>query len=447
MESQQQQPSRGEWTSARKSTEAARRVRGLVKQMYIEGQQALAEGQPVAWVLLAVGNNFIFKAMDIVPLMPENFGGLCATKRVAQPYIDRAEAEGYSNVLCGYARTHLGYCMRACELGEIPPEAPDGGMVKPTVIVGNSNTCDDHIKWAQAMGRYFDVPAVSYDVVTPSPDVAFRQDVREQYIRYNVDQNRKLIQFLEEHTGHKMDWHRLRHLLDVAHKTSQVYAQAGELRKAVPCPMPTEDQFNIFVPNLMMPGDERALKFYEDLIEELRYRVEHKIGVIPDEKYRLIWGPGLPPWHTMKMFQKFESLGAVFVWEIAYKTPEILPDIPDRIADPLERWAWGQYEGFLQKQRRSVVGGYNLLEMDNPLEWIGPFQADGVVFHWLKSCRATTIGQRWYENLVKEHSGVPTLQLESDICDLRDMAEADWSAKIEAFIEVVDAHKERKKRG
>jgi len=329
----------------------------------------------------------------------------------------------------------------------MPPDAPDGGMVKPTVIVGNSNTCDDHIKWAEAMGRYFDVPAVSYDVVTPSPDLAFREDVREQYIRYNADQNRRLIQFLEEHTGHKMDWDRLRHLLDIAHKTSKVFAQAGELRKAVPSPMPTEDQFNIFVPNLMMPGDERALKFYEDLIDELKYRVEHKIGVIPDEKYRLIWGPGLPPWHTMQMFQEFESLGAVFVWEIAYGTPGKGSPIPDSITDPLERMAWAQYEHFLQKQRRSVVGGYNLLEMDNPLEWIEPYQADGVVFHWLKSCRATTVGQRWYQNLIQEHSGVPTLQLESDICDMRDMAEADWSAKIKAFIEVVDTHKERKRRG
>jgi len=449
MESTQKQQSREEWTSARKSTEAARKVRGLVKQMYIEGQQALAERKPVAWVLLAGGNNFIFKAMDIVPLMPENFGGLCATKRVAAAYIDKAESEGYSNVLCGYARTHLGYCMRVHELGAIPPNAPDGGMVKPTVIIGNSNTCDDHIKWAEAMGRYYDVPAVSYDVVTPSPSVAFRDDVRQQYMRYQVDQNRRLIQFLEKHTGHKMDWDKLSYMLDMSHKTTRVYAQAFELRKAVPCPMPTEDQFNLFVPALMMPGDERALRLYEELIEELKYRVEHKIGVIPNEKYRLIWGPGLPPWHTMKMFQQFEKLGAVFVTEIAYSVPSMegVREPPDSITDPLERMAWGQYEGFLQKQRRSAVGGYSILEMDNPLERIEPFKAEGVVFHWLKSCRATTIGQRWYQNLIQERTGVPTLQLESDICDLRDMAEVDWSAKIEAFIEVVDAYKERKRRG
>jgi len=91
MEDTRKQQSRKEWISARKTTEAGRKVRGLVKQMYIEGQQALAEGKPVAWVLLAVGSDFIFKAIDIVPFMAENSGGPCATNRVAQAYIDGKE--------------------------------------------------------------------------------------------------------------------------------------------------------------------------------------------------------------------------------------------------------------------------------------------------------------------------------------------------------------------
>ena len=119
---------------------------------------ALAEGKPVAWVMLTM-NNFIYKAIVIVPIMPENYGGLCATKRAGGPYIERAEVEGYANVLCGYARTHLGYCMQACEFEEIPPEAPEGGLAKPTVIVGNSQSCDAHVKWPEAIRRYFDVPA------------------------------------------------------------------------------------------------------------------------------------------------------------------------------------------------------------------------------------------------------------------------------------------------
>ena len=81
------------------------------------------------------------------------------------------------------------------------------------------------------------------------------------------------------------------------------------------------------------------------------------------------------------------------------------------------------------------------------LEWIEPLHADGVVFHWLRSCRHTTIGNRYYMNLIREHSGVPTLWLESDICDLRDYSESDWHSKLLAFLEVVDAHKGRRGQG
>ena len=436
-----------EWTSARKTTESAKKVRTLVKQMYVEGQQALADGKPVAWVMLTT-NNFIYKAMDIVPIMPESYGGLCATKRVGGPYIEKAEAGGYANVLCGYSRTHLGYCMSVCEVGDIPPDAPEGGLARPTVIIGNSQSCDAHVKWAEAIRRYFDVPSFSYDVIWPWSDVAQRPDVREQYIKYNVDQNLRLIRFLEEHTGHRMDWDKLNRVVDLYHAEQQAFAQTRELRQAIPCSLPSEDIFNIFVPHLMLPGEERTLKFYQELVEELKHRVQNKMGVIPEEKYRLIWGPGLVPWHSMKLFNDFEKRGAVFVWEIAYETPELLPDIPDNITDPLERWAWGQYESLLQRHRRSVVGGYNFMAgfmTENPLEYIEPFQADGVVFHWLKSCRGTTIGQIWMQRLIQVHSDLPVLHLESDTCDVRDMVESEWSAKIEAFIEVVDARKQRKR--
>jgi len=36
---------------------------------------------------------------------------------------------------------------------------------------------------------------------------------------------------------------------------------------------------------------------------------------------------------------------------------------------------------------------------------------------------------------------VPTLFLESDMCDVRDYFEADWKMKLNAFVETLDARK------
>lgn len=200
------------------------------------------------------------------------------------------------------------------------------------------------------------------------------------------------------------------------------------------------DKLNAWDEEMMQEGDPRVLDFYRELYQELRYRAENKIGVVPEEKYRLLWGPGLPPWHTMKIFNYFESLGAVFVGETCYKPPDVV-DIPDSLSDPLERLALTLYLGQLERHRRSIVGGYNFIVYENPLEWIEGYRADGVVFHWLRSCRGTTISQIYYRNLTAQYSNVPTLFLESDMCDVRDYFEADWKAKIEAFLETVDTQK------
>ena len=282
-------------------------------------------------------------------------------------------------------------------------------------------------------------------MLTAPSTTSFRKDIQNQYVKYQEQQYRRLIQFIEEHTGHRMDWDRLRYYVDTAHETWRVWGEAYELRKAIPCPMPTEDHMNIFVLGWMQEGNPQVLDFFKELNNELRYRADNKIGVIPEEKYRLLWGSGLPPWHTMNIFNYFESMGAVFVGETCYKPPYVV-DIPDSVSDPLERMALTLYLGQLEKHRHSIVGGYNFIVYENPLEWIEEYQADGVVFHWLKSCRGTTIGQLYYQNLIAQHSKVPTLFLESDMCDIRDYFEADWKAKIDAFLETVAIHEQAKQQ-
>ena len=252
-------------TSAAHTVEAAKKVRRLVKEMYIGAQQAVMEGKPVAWYMISFINP-IFMAMDVVPIMPENWAGLCATKRASEPYIGRAEAEGYSNVTCSYSRTGLGYCSMMRE-GNMPPDVPDGGMARPTMIIGSSMVCDCRYKWFQAIGRYLDVPYYAFDMLTPPAETQLRKDVRDQYIKYQVEQYRGLVEFMEKVTGRRMDWDRLRSYVDIAIETWRVWGAANEFRKAVPCPMGTEDGEVIFVPGLMMEGEQSILDFFKDLVK------------------------------------------------------------------------------------------------------------------------------------------------------------------------------------
>ena len=427
-------------TSAKHWTEAAGKVRKLVADMYIN---AFTQGKPVVWAMLS-GINEIFVAMDVVPIYPENYAALCAVKRSNETFIEKAEAEGFSNVVCSYARTGLGYSAICQETGEIPPYAPDGGMMKPVMLIGSSLACDTRFKWFQSFTRYVDAPYFSFDGPSPPEDTVDRKDVREQYIKYNVAQLQGLINFMEETLGRKMDWDRLEEAVRYAEKTHYWWYEAFSLCKAVPCPMPVEDALNVIVPGFFRIGEPEALQFYKDLYDELQMRIEKKISVVPEEKYRLLWGGGLPPWHTMKVFNFVEERGAVFVFQISYPLGRPV-EIPDHITNPLERKAYTMYERALMRKetnkRLGISGRFNFAGLTNALPYIEPYKIDGVVMHWLRSCRGTTIGQIYQKSFIEEHSPVPCIFLESDICDVRDYFEADWDMKINAFLETLEARK------
>lgn len=428
-------------TSAKKWTESAKKVREVVKDMYV---RALVENKPVAWVMFTLANE-LFVAMDVLPVYPENYAGLCATKRVGDPFIERAEADGFSNVTCSYARIGLGYSALWQDTGEIPSFAPDGGMARPVMMVGSSLVCDTRYKWFQTFSRYMDVPYHAFDWEGPPADTVHRPDVRDQYIKYSLAQLHGLVSFMEERLGKKMDWDKLDEIVRRGEKTYQLWHDAYMLAgRTVPCPFPAEDSFNCFVPAFFRMGEEAALEFYQGLYDEIKYKADNGIGSIPDEKYRLIWGGGLPPWHTMQIFNYVEEQGAVFCFQAVY-LPMEPADIPDRITHPLERLVHNRYEmGIRRAERDRQLGVFNecnFVGLGNPLYYIEPFQADGLVMHWLRSCRGTTIGQIFQKNLVEERTKTPTLFLESDMCDVRDYFEADWKMKLQAFFETLESRK------
>jgi len=431
-----------EKTSAEKSTEVAKRIRRLVKEMAAEAHEAKAKGTPIAYFFIVSFYDEIIRAMGIVPWGTENYAGLCAVKMDAERFLLKAEAEGYPNYLCSYATCILGFDAMRRELGGMPPGAPDGGLEYPSMMLGTGMMiCDPRYKWYQAAQRYNNVPMHIHGLLTPTTD-ANLQEVQDYYIKYNTEELKGLVDFLERQTGRKMDWDQLSHVTDLAERTQRVWWEAYQLRKAIPAPMPTEDAVNTMVPGWFMMGTQRALDFYQELYNEVRYRVDHKIGVISDEKYRLMWGMSLPPWYGLVLFNYFESLGAVFPIEVVYHPPPPV-DIPPRISHPLERIAWRTFNQLTHWHEKARKHGTDPF-VEWFLELIEDYKIDGVVLHQAMTCRTIHTGQLHQIRMLRKYSDIPVLLLEGDIVDVRNYNEAATHDKIDAFIEVVDAYKKRK---
>ncbi len=432
------------------ATQAAGRIPKFVRGNLSSTLKAKEEGKHVAYAFIMDGHDEIMRAMDIVPAWGESFSGICAAKRDAEKYLQKAEADNFSRSLCTYATCNLGFDMWREELnGETPPGAPWGGMGRPDMIIGSAQQlCDPRFKWPQATQHYLqDVPVFVGGMYYPPWDPnADHHEQEKFYVRYMTEELRQCVSFCEKQTGKKMDWDRLAALVDLADRTWELLIDTYELRKAHPAPMDTGDAMNTMVPITFNLGTQEAYDFYKELYDELKIKVENKEGVVEDEKYRLVWGAGLPSWFALADFQYFNSKGAVFAAETTYRVAQKMArlDLP-KTDDPLEHIAWRlirYYTNWYDKARRRPG---SLPAVERIIEYLEDYNCDGVVFHSAFSCRSWHAGIILQAEVLKRvYRDIPILIMEGDIVDISSYNEADTHNRIDAFIETLETYKARR---
>jgi benzoyl-CoA reductase/2-hydroxyglutaryl-CoA dehydratase subunit BcrC/BadD/HgdB len=209
---------------------------------------------------------------------------------------------------------------------------------------------------------------------------------------------------------------------------------------------------------------QEAHDFFLNLKAELEEKIAQKEGVVEDEKYRLLWGGGLPSWFALSDFNYFNSKGAVFPAETTYRmvAPIAEMELP-KTNDPVEHlaWRWLGYWTFWYDKARQRPGSEP--DIERLIHYIEKYQIDGVVMHEAFSCRTWHVGLMWQlHQLAKiykpipvltlggkgktpgNHRALPSLILESDIIDITSYSEVETRQKIDAFIETLESiHKTR----
>jgi benzoyl-CoA reductase/2-hydroxyglutaryl-CoA dehydratase subunit BcrC/BadD/HgdB len=432
------------------ATKAAASIPKFVRGNMSSTLTAKAEGKKVAYAYICDGHDEIMKAMDIVPAWGESFAGVCAAKRDAEKYLQKAEADNFSRSLCTYATCTIGFDKWREELGgEMPPGVPWGGMGRPDMIIGSAQQlCDPRFKWPQATRHYLqDVPVFVGSMYYPPWDP--NMDNREQekiYVKYATEELRELVKFCEKHTGKKMDWDKLATIVDLSDRTWDLFIETYDLRKAIPTPMDTGDAMNTMVPLTFNLGTQEAYDFYQALNTELKEKIALKQGVAENEKYRVLWGAGLPSWFALGDFQYFNDKGAVFPVEVTYRNAERLErlDLP-KVSDPLEHiaWRWVRFYTHWYDKARKRPG--SIPKVERIIEYIEDYNLDGVVFHSAFSCRSWHAGiVHQAATLKKVYGDIPILIMEGDIVDISSYNEADTHNRIDAFIETLESYKNKR---
>lgn len=451
------------------ATESAANVASLVKHNIEAPIMAKKEGKPTCYSFIISSYDEIMRAMDITPEWTESFAGICAAKRDSARFLEKAEEFNFSRSLCTYALCGLGFDIWREELGEMPPNAPWGGQPRPDFMLSSAqNICDPRGKWYQAVQQFMpDVPIYNTGLHWPVFDDDLElKEVQDYYVKYHAEELRGLVKFIEKQTGKKMDWDKLSETVSLVERTWDLIWETYELRRAVPTPMDTGDAMNTMVPMVFLSGTQKAYDFFVELNRELKEKIAKNEGVAKDEKYRLMWGGGLPSWFALGDFNYFHSKGAVFPVETTYRIIEPMNrlNIPDT-NDPIERIAWRHFKfnTFWYERAKQRPGSVPALE--RLIQYVEDYKIDGIVMHLAFSCRTAHLGLTWQlSQLAKIYKPipvllmgadkqtkqvlkreVPSLILESDIVDISSYSEVETRTMIDAFIDTLADVKSKKK--
>ena len=402
-------------TSARKSLQTTLEVPTLRKAYYAQTLDDSKKGKKVAWC----SNNIpveILDVMDVTSVFLENYATVIAAKRLASGYCVAGEKKGFSQDVCGYARMLMGYLLARDEV----PEAPYGGLAKPDFLLVNSYSCDSRLGWFTAMNRALNLPLHVHDA-PHQPDGACDLAANAEYTEREL---RSLVAFLEEQTGNKFDSERLRKRLELSRQTSEIMFDINELRKAVPCPMGSADMFTAVWPAMYMVGTKECEDFYQKLRAEVEERIAKGIGVVPEEKFRLMWS-GIPFWYNMSLLNYVEDFGGVVAIEGFYRSRE--RRLPPQHDDPIKDMA-------LRSIRQRTFPSSIIISIDDLMDAVKEYKIDGVILSFNPSCRLSYVPQMELQRSLEE-GGIPTLGLECDMADERTYSDAQVKTRIDAFVE------------
>ncbi|MDO8687258.1 MAG: 2-hydroxyacyl-CoA dehydratase family protein [Dehalococcoidales bacterium] len=433
-------------------------LRAYQDEIYSSAREASLEGKPTAWCMREMFGSMIMNAMGVESVYPENYGTVCASAKAIVPYLERSEAEGFPNYVCSYMQNTFGYSTRMYhELGgEIPPEAPRGGMANPTFILCSGRGCEARYKAFQALGRYFNAPVW----VTELPGNGEREQLMpgayERDVKFLVKGMREFVNWLERLLGKKMDWDVFEQRLAETIEMQRVQWDMNELRVAEPSPMNARDWFSAMSAATFSARDvPRLIGLYQDMKDEVQHRVDNKIsGINREEKYRLTFN-GLGPWHSMNIFDELAERGWNFPREGYHYNP---PLIPPTVTDPLERevrFYWPSLSDVIDydfspeeaasiKKEIMKKGHSPRLQSQEARH----FKSDGVLLWRSYTCRPASGNQQLYMAQLLETAKIPSMVYETDMCDPRLFDMADFLKKAEAFEETMEHYREvRKKEG
>ena len=392
---------------------SVKKMRDIMTTYYIDAMTAKENNKLIAWITSG-GPVEPLIAMDIIPIYPENHGAMIGASKMGEDLCVKAEEMGYNNDLCSYARSDI-----SCA---VVKGGPIGGLPKPDMLICCNNICGTVIKWYEIQARFFNVPLFIFD--TPVCHTEYSPEIAK-YVRTQIDE---YIVFLEKVTKKPFNYDKIVEVGKISYQGQLLWQKVLNTTAKSPSPMSAFDAFFFLALIVTLRGTTIAVDFYESLLLEMEQRIENKISIVPNEKYRLLWD-NLPIWYQLKwLSSKFADHNACLV------------------ADTYTS-AWCSSLQYIDENDflNSIAEGYTRIYLnigvdqmaDQIIEMIKFYNVDGFVMHSNRSCKPYSFGQLDIKRIVETKADIPVLMIEADMIDQRAFSQSQIETRIDAFMEII----------
>jgi len=398
------------------------RQKDLMLAWYDQLDQAANTGNPSTVSMMISGNCVeLLEGFGAVPLYPEINALQLAIRHQSLEPILAAEDLGYAADNCAYVKADIG-----CILKGITPTG--GKLPTPTLILCNFVGCNTYLKWFEHLAKLQNAPLYVIDVPFMRADEPSQSD-----LGYVVKQLHEAVKKLEQLTGRKFDYDRFRQAVECSSRSEELWSQIKHLARRSPSPFDAYfDAITLMGPLYVYRAKPEGVEFFEAALAELQAKADAGKGVYEKEHFRLVMEgpPPYPYFRTFRdMFAKWQACAVAStystvggLWEFGFRHD---PDHP--------------FESVAMHMIAQNVTNRNFLQRYEQIRrYVEDWNADGVIIHFVKSCRLFSAGQGDMRDYFTKQLGVPTLYIESDLEDPRYFAEAQTKNRIDAFFEALE---------
>jgi len=406
------------------------RQKKMLAEHFMELAHVRETKKKVAYTFVPGNLTELIYSFDMLPVYPEINALQSGMRQKSKEYIREAEEMGFSEDVCSYVKCDVGMMLQG-------NEGPTGQQLPPPDILLLSYTgCFVFLKWFETLKHLYPNAEIAM-LHIPYQESGRIDPAMVEYIRKQL--LTEVIPKFEKVSGKKFNPDTLGAKLDLSAKAEDLLVEVFDSAKHTPSPIDAYFGGVYYIGPIFTAfrGSEECVKYYEELYEEVQYRVVNKLGpVTPEgevqnERFRLVI-EGPPNWTHFRNFWKiFYDLGAVFVGSTYTRVGGVYDEgFRHSSKDPLgslAEYCLGCYTN------RNIPQRINLLE-----KYITRYKADGFLVNSIKSCNSFSAGQLVMMRELEDRLQIPVGFIETDLVDPQYYSYSNIKNRLDSFFQMLD---------